>query len=85
MEEDVLYFEEDSLIEKIDRGERDRRVREAVLSMTQPDQEIFLRHYYYFQSISVIAEKMEMNPSTIKTRLRRGREKLRQYLAGMEP
>ena len=84
LEEDVLFIEEDSLIERIDQEERDRRVREAVLSMTQPDQEIFLRHYYYCQSVAVIAEKMKMNPSTIKTRLKRGREKLRQYLTGLE-
>ena len=85
LEEDVLFIEEDSLIERIDQEERDRRVREAVLSMAQPDQEIFLRHYYYCQSVAVIAEKMKMNPSTIKTRLKRGREKLRQYLTGLEP
>ena len=84
LEEDILSVEEDSLIEKLDQEERDRRVREAVLSMEQPDQEIFLRHYYYCQSIAVIAEKMKMNPSTIKTRLRRGREKLRRHLAGLE-
>ena len=84
LEEDVLFIEEDSLIEKLDQEERNRRVREAVLSMTQPDQEIFLRHYYYCQNITMIAEKMKMNPSTIKTRLRRGREKLRQHLTGLE-
>jgi len=84
LEEDVLFVEEESLIEKLDQEQRDRRVREAVLSMTQPDQEIFLRHYYYYQSVAVIAEKMKMNPSTIKTRLKRGREKLRQYLTGLE-
>ena len=84
LEEDVLFIEEDSLIEKLDQEERDRRVREAVLSMIQPDREIFLRHYYYCQSIAVIAEKMRMNPSTIKTRLRRGPEKLRQHLTGLE-
>ena len=84
LEEDILFFEEDTLIEKIDQEERDRLVREAVFSMKQPDQEIFLRHYYYCQSVSVIAEKMKMNPSTIKTRLMRGREKLRQHLTGFE-
>ena len=84
LEEDVLFIEEDSLIEKLDQEERDRRVREAVLSMTPPDREIFLRHYYYCQNITMIAEKMKMNPSTIKTRLRRGREKLRQHLTGLE-
>ena len=85
LEEDDLFIEEDSLIEKIDQEARDRLVREAVISMTQPDQEIFLRHYYYCQSVTVIAEKMKMNPSTVKTRLRRGREKLRQHLTGFEP
>ena len=84
LEEDVLFIEENSLIERIDQEQRDQRVRETVLSMTQPDREIFLRHYYYCQSIAVIAEKMKMNPSTIKTRLKRGREKLRQYLTGYE-
>ena len=84
LEEDILYIEEDALIEKFDQEERDRLVREAVLSMPRPDQEIFLRHYYYCQSVSVIAEKMKMNPSTVKTRLRRGREKLRQHLTGLQ-
>ena len=84
LEEDVLFIEENSLIERIDQEQRDQRVRETVLSMTQPDREIFIRHYYYCQSIAVIAEKTKMNPSTIKTRLKRGREKLRQYLTGYE-
>jgi len=84
LEEDILILEEDSLIEKLDREQRDALVREAVLSMTQPDREIFLRFYYYCQSVSVIAEKMQMNQSTVKTRLRRGREKLRQHLTGIE-
>ena len=82
LEEDLLILPEDSLIEKLDRQERDRLVREAVLSLAQPDREIFLRHYYYCQSVSEIAERMGMNPSTVKTRLRRGREKLRQHLTG---
>lgn len=84
LDEDILILEEDSLIERLDREQRDELVREAVLSMTEPDREIFLRFYYYCQSISVIAEKMDMNPSTVKTRLHRGREKLRQHLTGFE-
>ena len=84
LEEDVLILEEDSLIEKLDQEERDRIVREAVLAMPQPDREIFLRFYYYCQTIPVIAEKMDINPSTVKTRLRRGREKLREHLTGYQ-
>ena len=84
LDEDILILEEDSLIERLDREQRDELVRQAVLSMTQPDREIFLRFYYYCQSVSVIAEKMGMNQSTVKTRLRRGREKLRQHLTGFK-
>ena len=43
LEEDILSVEEDMLIEKLDQEERDLLVREAVLSMTQPDQEILDR------------------------------------------
>lgn len=82
LDEDILVLEEDALIEKLDQKEQDRIVREAVLSMPQPDREIFLRFYYYCQSIPVIAEKLDMNPSTVKTRLKRGRDKLREHLAG---
>ena len=84
LDDAILVLEEDSLIERLDREQRDELVRQAVLSMAQPDREIFLRHYYYCQNISLIAEKMQMNPSTVKTRLRRGREKLRQHLTGIE-
>ena len=79
LNEDILILEEDSLIEKLDRI-----VRDAVLSMPQPDREIFLRFYYYCQSVPMIAEKMDMNPSTVKTRLKRGRDKLREYLTGLK-
>ena len=85
LDEDILILEEDSLIEKLDQKDRDRLVREAVLALPQPDREIFLRFYYYCQSVSVIADKMRMNPSTVKTRLHRGREKLRQHLTGFKP
>ena len=84
LEDDILVLEEDSVIDKLDQQERDRIVREAVFSMPQPDREIFLRFYYYCQSIPIIAEKMHLNPSTVKTRLKRGREKLKAHLTGIK-
>jgi RNA polymerase sigma-70 factor (ECF subfamily) len=44
------------------------------------DREIFLRHYYYCQPVKTIAAELEMNESTVKTRLKRGREKLKTIL-----
>ena len=56
--------------------ERDA-VRAAVLSLGSPDREIFTRHYFESQTVTVIAEQIGMTESAIKQRLVRGREKLK--------
>ena len=81
LDEDILILDDDSEFDRLAREEQDDMVRNAVYSMPQPDKEIFLRFYYYCQSVSVIAKQMQMNPSTIKTKLRRGRERLRVILS----
>lgn len=55
-------------------------VRQAVDSLPGPDREIFLRHYYYAQTVQEISRHMHLNESTVKTRLRRGRMKLKDTL-----
>lgn len=55
-------------------------VRRAVEEMPGQDREIFLRHYYHAQTVREISQEMALNESTIKTRLRRGRMKLKEIL-----
>ena len=81
LDEDILILDDDSEFDRLAREEQDEMVRKAVYAMPQPDKEIFLRFYFYCQSVSVIANQMQMNPSTIKTKLRRGRERLRVILS----
>ena len=81
LDEDILILDDDSEFDRLAQEEQDDMVRNAVYSMPQPDKEIFLRFYYYCQTVSVIAKQMQMNPSTIKTKLRRGRERLRLILS----
>lgn len=66
--------------EETEREERCQMVRQAVDSMEPMDREIFLRHYFWHQPISQIAGEMQKNQSAIKSRLSRGREKLRKVL-----
>ncbi|BBB46986.1 RNA polymerase sigma factor [Pelolinea submarina] len=61
-------------------NEQTAHVKSAILAMELPDREIFLRHYYYYQGVSKIAEEMDMNVSTVKTHLARGRQKLKSIL-----
>ena len=62
------------------RQEQVRLVRGAVDSLEPVDREIFLRHYYWRQTVAEIAEDMGKNQSAVKSRLARGREKLRKVL-----
>ena len=52
----------------------------ALAALTSEDREIFLRRYYYNQTAGQIAEALHMNPSTVRSRLLRGRQALRTEL-----
>lgn len=78
LEEDVLSIS--NLEHDLEEREQAELVRAAVEAMPSEDREIFLRHYYYFQPLARIAEELNMNLSTVKTRMRRGREKLKDEL-----
>ena len=80
LEEDTLGSSAINIEHDVEVREQARLVNQAMLNMDHPDREIFLRHYYYCQPLSQIAEEMEINLSTVKTRLRRGRSKLKDEL-----
>lgn len=81
LEEDVLSIPGPGPDEALTERELAERTRCAVELMPEPDREIFLRHYYYCQGVADIALALDMNANTVKTRLRRGRERLRKELA----
>ena len=52
----------------------------ALLSLNPVDREVMLRFYFYYQKTADIAADMELNESTVRTKLNRGRAKLRDFL-----
>ena len=84
LEEDVLELPDAPPSEKLEREEEKRLVRQAVESLSPKDREIFLRHYYYAQPVKDISREMKMPEATVKTRLRRGRMKLKEFLSGRD-
>lgn len=81
LEEDVLEIpDEFTPVTMTEQAEERKTVRRAVDSLGEPDREIFLRHYYYAQTVSEIGQCMGLNESTIKTKLRRGRLRLKELL-----
>lgn len=81
LEEDILEIpDEFTPITKAEQAEERLLVRQAVDQLGDPDREIFLRHYYYAQTVAQIGQCMHLNESTIKTKLRRGRMRLKDIL-----
>lgn len=80
LEEDILSDTEEEIVESLSQKEQRQAVQKFLMALPRPDREIFLRHYYYCQTVAVIAAEMELNLSTVKAKLVRGRQKLKQFL-----
>ncbi|MDO5396950.1 MAG: sigma-70 family RNA polymerase sigma factor [bacterium] len=66
--------------ESIEAKEQRRLLLELINELGEPDSEIFLRYYYYDERISRISAAMGIGSSTIKTKLSRGRKKIKEML-----
>ena len=81
LEEDILELPGQAGPEiELEQTEERIWVNWAVNDLPEQDREVFLRHYYYAQTVREIALEMTLNESTIKTKLRRGRAKLKDTL-----
>ena len=77
---DVIIIDDFRLDKHIESKDTSKLLIEAVNNLGEPDNEIVLRHYYYYQSSTQIAESMGLNNNTVKSRLRRAKEKLKELL-----
>ena len=71
-------------LEAIPESSPDSLLWDAVAELGEEDAEIFVRFYRYGESLKEIARAMDIKLPTIKTRLSRGKKKLKQILADAE-
>lgn len=76
LDESIDLPSHESVEDEAERREERRRLYAAIFAMPWPEREIFLRRYYYCETEQSIARQLSMNISTVKTKLRRGRERL---------
>ena len=82
LDDDLLELAaEGDMEQSVLRAELTELAREAVDSLGEPDGEIFRRHYFLYQKTGEIAEALGMNAATVRTKLARGRERLRAYFS----
>lgn len=80
LEDDVLLIAGQTPEETLEARELAVFLRTALDAMDEPDREIFYRYYDYFQPVAKIAAALNLNPATVKTKLHRGRKKLKDAL-----
>ena len=78
--EDYLNLPQEDVERLAEAGERARIIRQALGSLEPSDQEIFFRYYAREETVAEIAAQMGWKLPTVKSRLQRGREKLKQIL-----
>jgi RNA polymerase sigma-70 factor (ECF subfamily) len=64
----------------LEESESRQELQWAMSTMDKEDREIFLRYYYFFEKTKDIALRLNMNESTVRSRLLRGRTYLKQRL-----
>lgn len=80
LEDDLLIISGENLERNFELREQARYLKETIMALPYPDREIFLRYYYYYQPVAEIAQEMDLKNSTVKTKLHRGRNKLKEII-----
>lgn len=65
----------------LEQKEENRLLLDMITGLGEPDSEILLRYYYYDEKIKKISQCVGLCQSTVKTKLARGRLKLKEVLA----
>ncbi len=66
--------------QQVCQKERSRLLWEAVERLGEPDASLVFRYYYQQEKLKDVAEELGLNLSTAKSRLRRGKLRLKEIL-----
>ena len=81
--EDAVINELFKLVSDTDSRDLLKDLNEFLSTLNSRDRSVFIRRYYYFEDISVIAENYSIKEGNVRTVLMRTRKKFRKYLEGM--
>ena len=81
--EDAVINELFKLVSDTDSRDLIKDLNEFLSTLNSRDRSVFIRRYYYFEDISVIAENYGIKEGNVRTVLMRTRKKFRKYLEGM--
>ena len=78
--EDVLLIKDDKAEELLEQRERSRILNLALQELGEPDSQVLKLYYFHELTVPAIAEHLHLHPEAVKSKIRRGRAKLKQIL-----
>ena len=78
--EEIPMQSVENVLDECENNDLYKALEEEVEKIPEPDREILIRYYYYYQSVGKIAEVMKMSAGTVKSKLHRTRQKLKKAL-----
>ncbi len=79
LDENIIAAQDDPY-QKVEQNEERKAMIQLIYELGEPDSEIFMRYYFYDEKISRISNIMDIKSGTIKTKLARGRKRLKEIL-----
>lgn len=61
-------------------AEMKEELQKCISLMSKIDQRVFLKYYYYYKPVKVISEEENLSESAVKSKLMRGRQKMRKMI-----
>lgn len=80
LSDNVMDFETPGPAEAYEEKELRLLVKQSVDRLKEPDREILLRYFYYYQTMDRISSEMTIPLSTVKTKTRRGKDSIKSFL-----
>ena len=78
--DDVVLADEYSLSDSIENKVLQQDLKQALDQFGEPDREIIIRYYYYYQTAPKIAELLDLKLEAVKSKIKRSRTKLKSFL-----
>ena len=69
-----------SIEDETEKNDIHKVLREIIDKLKIPDKDILIRYYFYSQTVTQISDGMKINIETVKSKLRRTREKIKKEL-----
>ena len=76
-DDEIVVYDKSNIEEEIETSEMMFVLDEVINALPEKEKEIFIRHYYYGQSLSNIADKLCIREGALRVKIHRIRKKIR--------